>query len=129
MFDYCGSPIIQQQYPKSRFSVFPVFSFCFLFSTFGTIYAPPHNYAPPPLALSEFHHWRTWETSEMSLSRLGHNFLNIGPFLTIFAPLESSRSSLSNGATIVKNGTILRRFQDICFCKPKVCRLLCNPKI
>ena len=35
--------------------------------------------------------------------------LNIDPFLMIFAPLESSHSQLSNGAKIIKNGSIVRK--------------------
>ena len=47
----------------------------------------------------------------VTLFRLVHNFLNIGAFLISFAPFESSRSPLSNGAKITKNGSILRKLQ------------------
>ena len=39
---------------------------------------------------------------------LVHNFFNIDPFLMIFVPFESSHSQLSNGAKIIKNGSILK---------------------
>ena len=45
----------------------------------------------------------------MPLFRFLHNFLNIDPFLMILVPIESSRSPLSNGIKIIKNGSILRK--------------------
>ena len=51
-------------------------------------------------------HYFVWEKTP---TRLVHNFLNIDPFLMMFAPFESSRSPLSNGAKIIKNGSILRK--------------------
>ena len=41
------------------------------------------------------------------------NFFNIDPFLMIFAPFESSQWPLSNGAKIIKNGSILKKLQNI----------------
>ena len=38
-----------------------------------------------------------------------HIFLNIDPFLMIFAPFECRRCQLSNGAKIIKNGCILKK--------------------
>ena len=45
--------------------------------------------------------------------RLVHNFLNIYPFLKIFAPLERSQSQLSNGTNFIKHGYILRNIWRI----------------
>ena len=46
--------------------------------------------------------------TETMSTGLDHNFFNIDPFLMIFAPFESSHSQLSNGAKIIKNGSILK---------------------
>ena len=43
---------------------------------------------------------------EMPLPRWGHNFFDIGPFLTKPVPFESSHRKLSNGTGFVKNGPI-----------------------
>ena len=42
-------------------------------------------------------------------SKFPCNFLNIAPFLTRPLPIESSRSKLSIGTGLVKNGSILRK--------------------
>ena len=47
--------------------------------------------------------YRTYNSvREIVSTRMYHNFFNIDPFLMIFAPFESSRSQLSNGAKIIK---------------------------
>ena len=52
-----------------------------------------------------FSYTKIWKPS----TRLVHNFLNIDPFLMIFAPFERGDRELSNGAKIIKNGSILRK--------------------
>ena len=60
-----------------------------------------------PESLSEF------PISEGGMDKMviecAQNFLNMDPFLMIFAPLESWDWKLSNGAKIVKNGPMLRK--------------------
>ena len=41
------------------------------------------------------------------------DFLNIVPFLTRPAPIESSPSQLSIGTGLVKNGSVLRKLHNI----------------
>ena len=54
----------------------------------------PKNYIPKNICLQ---------------TKIPFNFLDIDPFLMIFAPFESSRSPLSNGIKIIKNGYILTK--------------------
>ena len=59
---------------------------------------------------SKFRHaWEGFSGLKIMWTRLVHNIFNTDPFLMICAPFESGRCQLSNGAKIIKNGSILKK--------------------